>query len=321
MLNQIRIIASIGFLIILGYSSLWFTVAFEFEDQAAEELSTLRNIGMHVSYDDISLGGFPYRIALKISDLEITDPNKGYQYSSVSTEIVTHLWTPQHYVLQAEEVEASLFNGKLKLKDDYARASYRHTDDDKIIIAADSYTNDDISILKAPNLLQTTGLNEWQVFLRMHKTPLAPASSLYEDRFVDFKIVLGGSKGNIEAIGGVSGKPVYSWNKTNLSEWRDSGGLLTLDAINFSLGGAKLEGNGSLTLDEKLKLLGSLGFKTRRNLTDQHYARLNRFLKANHIQNFTLTPQALKAPLGLTFQNGQLAIGNQTLQSINSVID
>ncbi len=321
MLNQFRIIVGIGFLFILGYSALWFTVAFDLEEQTTTTLAGLKHTGIKVDYNDISLSGFPYRIVIEVSDLTIAGRYNEYTYSSEATELVTHLWTPNHFIIQAEKLRASILNEQLKISDNYARASLRYTEDKKIIIAADSYTTDDLSIIQAPDILQTLSFNEWQVFLRLHESPPTSASSLYEDRFADFKIVLNGNKGDIEAIGGVSGKPVTNWNDTELSTWRDSGGLLEFDALNFSLGGAKLEGNGSLTLDEDLRLLGSIGFTTRRKLTDQHYARLNRYLKANHIENYTITPQSLRTPLGFTLQNGKIAIDNLTLRSIDSVVD
>jgi hypothetical protein len=151
--------------------------------------------------------------------------------------------------------------------------------------------------------------------------PTAPASNLYEEKLLDFKIVLNGSKGNLEAIGSLTGPAIFNWNKQELSAWRDAGGLLEFNALNFALGGAKLEGNGSLTLDNDLRLLGSVGFQTRRNLTEQHFARLNRLLEANKIKNYQITEAALRLPLGLTFQNGQLAIGNQTLRKIGPVVN
>jgi hypothetical protein len=276
---------------------------------------------MKVSYNDISLGGFPYRIVIEIDDLSLSGRSGGYQYSSTKTEIVTHLWTPQHFILQAEEVEASVLQGQVEIDDKYVRASLRRSDDGKTIIAADSFTTDDLTIINAPKALETLGFNQWQIFLRLHEKPVAPASSLYEDRFIDFRVVFGGSKGEVEAIGGISGKPVFDWNTRELIDWRDSGGLLEFDVLNFALGGAKLEGNGSLTLDENLTLLGSLGFKTRRKLTEQHYARLNRYLAANEIENYTITPQSLRTPLGFTLQNGQLAIENKTLRSIDPVVE
>jgi hypothetical protein len=321
MMNQFRVIIGIGFLAILGYSALWFTVAFDYEKQAASELSKLRDTGMKVSYNDISLAGFPYRIVIEIEDLALAGRAGGYAYASSKTELISHLWTPHHFIIQAEEVEASLLQNNIHIEDKYIRASLRRADDGKTIIAADSFTTDDLTIINAPKALETIGFNEWQVFLRLHEDPVAPASSLYEDRFIDFRIVLGGNKGDIEAIGGVSGKPILDWNRTELTDWRDSGGLLEFDVLSFALGGAKLEGNGSLTLDENLKLLGSVGFKTRRKLTDQHYARLNRYLVANDLTNYTLTPEALRTPLGFTLQNGQLAIENQTLRSIGSVVE
>ncbi|UTW55152.1 DUF2125 domain-containing protein [Kordiimonas sp. SCSIO 12610] len=321
MANQFRIVVGIGFLMILGYSALWFTVAFDFEKQAAINLSGLRELGINVTYDDISLGGFPYRITIEVSDLTISDPYEGYEYTSDKTEIVTHLWTPQHYVLQAENINASFFNEQIKIEDNYARASLRYTEDSKIIIAADSYTTDDLKITQAPDLLRATEFNEWQIFLRLHEKPEAPISGLYEDRFMDFKIVLNGKKGDLEAIGGISGQPILSWNQKDLTIWRNAGGLLEFDALTLSLGGAKLEGTGSFTLDDQLKLLGSIGFKTRRNLTDQHIARLNRFLKANKINSYQATAQSLQTPVGLSFQNGQIAIGNEKLLTIGSVLD
>ncbi len=65
----------IGFLFILGYSALWFTVAFDYERQAGEKLAELEDLGMHIAYDDVTLAGFPYRIVIEVNDLVLSDRN------------------------------------------------------------------------------------------------------------------------------------------------------------------------------------------------------------------------------------------------------
>jgi len=322
-MTQLRIIVAIGFFAILGYSALWYTVAFRFEKELAKDFAALNDQGLIAGYSDLSLGGFPYRIILTLDNPKIAGKRNGFAFSADKLDIITHLWTPSHYLLQTNGTETEIFQKKIRFKDGYARASVRKQDDGRIVIAADSYELDDFELERAPSLLETMKINDWKMYFRVHDTPLAPASTLYEERFIDFRFELGGQIADLTITGGVSGPTITDWDERNLVNWRDEGGLAEFDEIKMNVGGLNLIGDGSLTLDERLKLLGSLSFSTRGAVTPEDRKRLIDYIRANGIRRFDGSSLKLsnQLPEAITLQNGQIILNGTPLRELDSVLD
>lgn len=260
-MNKIRTFA--GFLIvgILVYSGLWYTSSFQARKDTEAMFSSWRDKGLKVEHGKVKLSGFPYRIVITVDGLQVRTRGPGLNVGAENIMLVSHLWTPGHWVAEATNVSAKAADDAVSFTDGSLRGSYRIHDDGKAVIVMDSGDMADFSLLKAPGVAGPKLLKNWQLFLRADPTHHEPESGLYEDRFLDFKLVVDTGATELEATGGIMGPVIRDWTQNSLGTWRDAGGLLELDAVKLATNGGRLGGNASLTLDENFRPLGSATLK------------------------------------------------------------
>ena len=250
-----RALTGFLFLAILVYCGLWYTSAFKAEKATAAALAKLRDTGVRVEHGKIKLSGFPYRFVLTIDGLSIRTRADGFNLGAESVRLISHLWTPGHWMAEGNVVKVSFADDMIKIKDGYMRASYKRHNDSQAVIVVDSLETDDFSVEAAPGIDAPAALKNWQLFLRYDGTA-EPSDGLYEKRLLDFKLVLDGSS-RLELMGGLLGPAIRDWTTAELGAFRDAGGLVEFDSIDLALRGARMKGNASLTLDEEFRPLGS----------------------------------------------------------------
>jgi hypothetical protein len=313
-MTKMRALVGLIFIAILVYSGLWYTSAFKAEKATAALLADLRDKGLKVDHGKIKLSGFPYRFILTIDGLSVRTRADGLNFGAESVRLISHLWTPGHWMADGDKVTVALADGALKVSDGYMRASYVRHSDNQAVIVVDSLDTDDFSVEAAPGIDSPTTLKNWQVFLRYDGTA-EPQGGLYEKRFLDFKLVL--DNGNhMELMGGVLGPVIKDWTAEELGRFRDEGGLLEFDSIDFAIRGARMKGNASLTLDETFRPLGSA------SLAVAGGPALADYLKGFGIETGdTLTGMGDKAAnLSVMAQTGFLSIDNGTVMALKPLI-
>jgi len=256
-MTKMRGILGVLVLAVLVYSGLWHTTAFQAEKQAATTLAGWRDLGLRIEHGKIKLSGFPYRMVLTIDGISLRTREAGLDFGADSVMLVSHLWTPGHWVAEARNVKALFAGGALEATDGYMRSSYRRMKDGGARIVVDSLSTEDFSLVAAPGLQPGVSLENWELYLRNNPTTGANGDGLYENRFLDFKLTFETKTQRFDTEGGIMGPPVTDWTKASIGSWRDAGGLLELDKISLSGDGGALTGNASLTLDETFRLLGS----------------------------------------------------------------
>lgn len=254
-MTKLRALVGLIFIAILVYSGLWYTSAFKAEKAAAMQLADLRDKGLRVEHGKIKLSGFPYRIVLTIDGLSVKTRAEGLDFGAESVTLISHLWTPGHWMAEARATSLEAAQGAIAVKDGYVRASFKRHGEQQAVIAIDSLTTDDFTIEAAPGIDGPISLKDWQLFLR-YDGQAEPTDGLYEKRFLDFKLTLD-SGNRFEVMGGVMGPGLKDWTPSALGAWRDAGGLVEFDTIDLAVRGARVKGNGSLTLDENFMPLGS----------------------------------------------------------------
>jgi len=256
-MTKLRALAGLLIAGLIIYSGLWYTSAFQAEKDAAAQLSALRDQGLRVDHGKIKLSGFPYRIVLTIDGLQIRTRGPGLDVGAENVTLVSHLWTPMHWVADAQAVQFAAAGDALRFTDGHVRGSYRLHGNGTAVIAIDTVTTDDFSLDRAFGIDDPSGLSRWQLFFRVPEEAPVANGGLYEDRFLDFKLVLTAAAGEFDAEGGIMGPKISDWTASELAAWRDGGGLLELDKFTLTAGDGALTGNGSLTLDEAFRPLGS----------------------------------------------------------------
>lgn len=314
-MNKARALLGLVFIAILVYCGLWYTAAFKAEKTAARELAALRDKGLQVEHGKIKLSGFPYRIVLTIDGLSIETRGPGMDFGANSVTLISHLWTPGHWMLEGREVRAAFADEGVKFTDGYMRASYKKHADKQAVIAIDSLETDDFLLEAAPGLKEPMSLKNWQLFLRYDGTA-EPTDGLYEKRFLDFKLTLD-SGNRLELMGGIMGPPLLDWTRKALGTWRDAGGLMEFDSIDLAVRGARVKGNASLTLDEDFKPLGSASLAIAGGPALAEYLTGLGFESASSLTDMGTQAQSLS----VMAQMGQLNIGASPIALMEPVID
>ncbi|TNE61741.1 MAG: DUF2125 domain-containing protein [Alphaproteobacteria bacterium] len=315
-MTRFRTLALLILAAVLVYTGLWYTAGMKAEKAVVAKFSAWRDAGLKVDHGKVTLEGFPYRIIITVDKPEVRTRAKGLQVKAGSLTLISHLWTPGHWMAEAHDVAASAAGDAWALTDGYMRASYRRHEDGRPIIVVDSLATDDFQLLKAPGLDAPARLDSWTLYLRPGTEKHGPDSGLYEDRFLDFKLQAAAGATQVGLEGGISGPVIADWTADQLAAWRDGGGILEFDSIDFAVAGARLKGNASLTLDETFKPLGSA------SLTMAGGSALARWLDGTGIQAdtaiATIGEEAASVPVML--QNGQVTVGNAELTSLKPVI-
>lgn len=312
MIKQIQLLAGILFLAILGYSGLWYTAAFQAEKDIVALLGSWRDQGLKVEHGRIEHGGFPYRITIDIENLHIATNARGVDVRAKNIQLISHLWTPLHWLAETSGLQVSAAAGSTILTSDFMLASYRVHDDGKTLVAFDSTASKGFSLTRFVGQDVATP-SSWQFFLRFGGTDDKTQSGLYGERHLGFKLAATGIAYNVDVIGGVSGPVIKDWTKEQLQNWSFEGGLLEVDKLTLTAGGGTLRGNGSLTLDDGFQPLGSA------SLTIAEGSSIARRLTDAGVSFETSLPE--QGLVSLMLQNGSATINGEQLLPLKSVID
>ncbi len=252
---------------IAAYVVLWWRLADHAEDAARALFDRLATHDMEVEAADISVGGFPYRIALSFHDLALRVPG-GVPPLSVTASramLFTHPWTPDHYVAGTSTLSGRL--GAWVFSMPQLRASWLRSRDDRRV---------DIDI---PDVaLGTSDLDETpliaeraQIHVRFPLTAVDGATGLLLPERADLALKFNGIDLADAAVGApagvialaelraeVHGRLAFPLTRAGLAAWRDEGGTFEITALRIDWGPVRITGSGSLTLDDAFRPLGAL---------------------------------------------------------------
>ncbi|MBV1900651.1 MAG: DUF2125 domain-containing protein [Kordiimonadaceae bacterium] len=311
MINQLKALAGILFLVILAYGGIWYTIAFQAEKDVTKRLSIWRDSGIRVEHGSIEHGGFPYRITVTIKNLSVATRARGLSLEAKNIELISHVWTPRHWLADASGLIVSAAGGSTTFGSTTLLASYRNHDDGTSIIAFESGASTGFTLTRFIGQ-PASAPESWKFFLRSSGDEAEQQSGLYAKRFLDFKLEAKTGPKNLSVMGGISGPRISDWTKPQLKNWSYEGGLLELDTFVLRSTNAFLKGNGSLTLDEQFRPLGSA------SLTVQDGKDMTRILSMGGLQ--TNMPLPGRGPISLTLQNGVASMEGAQLFSLKSII-
>jgi len=311
--NQLKIVSGILFAAILVYSGLWYTAAFDAEKKVAEKFSLWRDAGLLIEHGKIEHSGFPYRIMVTIKNVSLSTRARGLQFKADELFLVSHLWTPGHWVAEARDAEGALINATSQFKANSLKASYRLHEGGKIIVVIEPDIEKPFSL---PRLMGNSGpdIKAWQLFLQYGDASGSQSSNLYGERFLNFKITGQTVASRLEIMGGVGGPVVKDWRKDQLANWRDEGGLLELDSIDLSSTDGRSKGSASFTLDKRFRPLGSA------NLMQTGEMKFTEIAKALGLRVSRTGPVSKNGPASLMFQNGEVSLDGTPVAKLKSVV-
>ncbi|MBO6506397.1 MAG: DUF2125 domain-containing protein [Kordiimonadaceae bacterium] len=251
---KLRTVVTTLVLLALGYVALWYTVGFRTQKEVTATLAQWLDSGMQVRHGDIRLSGFPYRIVIEIENLDVSTRARGLAVETDQITLISHVWTPDHWVVQSAGNDISLADGAIVLFEEFLQASYRMHDGDKLVVKIDSAGAADARIRRPTGL---PPLTQWSLLLGKDFAEVVENAGLYEKRTLEFRFFADAGDSTLEFTGGVSGPGLRDWTVSELANWRDEGGLLAVDELSWSTGSLQLKADGDLTLDENYRPLGS----------------------------------------------------------------
>lgn len=251
---KLRTVVTTLVLLALGYVALWYTIGFRTQKEVTAVLTSWLDEGLRVRHGNIRLSGFPYRIVLEIDDLEVSTRAKGLSVSSDQLTLISHVWTPDHWIAQSAGNDIQLAAGAVSLFEEFIQASYKIHSGDKLVVKLDSAGAADARLRSPTGLPQ---LEQWSLLLGKDFAEPSPSGGLYEQRTLEFRFFAGTGTSTLEFTGGVSGPGLKDWTEEELANWRNEGGLFAIDNLTWRTPGLTLKADGDITLDDAFMPLGS----------------------------------------------------------------
>lgn len=305
---KLRAIVTTLILLALGYTALWYTVGFRTQKSMTATLSGWLDQGLSVKHSKITLSGFPYRLVLEVGDLAVRSRERGLDVQAEKLVLISHLWTPDHWIAQASDVSVSLGRGIVAFDEKFIQASYRIHTGNRTAIKIDSAGASDMS-LRSPGFVPQ--LDAWSLLLGKDGGDGTVDGGLYQKRTLEFKFFAQLNDSSLDLTGGISGPGIRDWTQSQLGNWRDEGGLVELDTLTWASGSTTVTANGDLTLDENFQPLGSAAI----NVSD--WAAFRKSMRDLEI-SVGNTPVSDTA---LMLQNGSAILGSQRILSLPRVVE
>lgn len=335
-------------LLIAGYSLFWFKMADRVEATTLAWIEAQKDNsdGLKVFVGDLTVTGFPYKIIVQASSLNIIIAAGDYSTMPILVNIpkiaaVFQPWKPYHGMLVTDYFDVvigDIENPKTSIAFDQVKAS--------VIVDEDSMALNNFSIISqklswhkgAPiddNELSIMENAEFHLRRTPGKTIRESSYDLPVNMAIYFKannVIINEFKSNflgqkadqviLETFLHANIQPKYS--VASLSKWRDEGGTLSIRNFEYGNQDTKFNLNGDVTLDENLKPLGAFDAKITdmnkflSNLsTSEGLSQSGRAFLRSQSNNNSL-PKDM--PLSLSMQNGYLYIGPIQILKLDPVV-
>jgi hypothetical protein len=322
--------------VIIAVVAGWFIAARTVTQALQHWTNDRRAEGYRIDYAAPVIGGFPFRLVLRLDRPSIEAPGKAWQWDGPSLTGEATLWRPllvhvalpgRHAVRWGAAEEARLFDGDFASADSVIRLGSNGRLRSLTVKLAGIKTVDDSGAELTLRSLELSGEQPHPKFalppesilafaiaadgVTLPPQPVAPLGRLIETLAVEGEI-----KGPL-AMGPV---------KPALDAWRAAGGTLELHSIMAKWGPLAVTGDGTLALDKAMQPIAALslsfsGFSetldalVASGLVDQKKAGLPRvILGALARSGNDGGKAAIKAPL--TIEDGSLLVGPVKLMPV-----
>lgn len=332
---KLKTMALTMFLAAMIYTGVRHTSALNAERALIAQFADWQDQGLFIDHGKITESGFPYRIVITIDRFSIKDRNKGFNLKAKQLSIVSHVWTPNHWLVTAKDLKAALADGNIRFTDETVTASLKYDDSDNLAIAIDSLGAEDFEMTKSPYTKQPVYMKNWFISAVLPKGNLDQRSvdntGLYEATIADFRINIDGVKigsgeqpyqklQSLGLLGRLTGTKINSWTSSELTDWSNGGGLVEFNNIQMAWGKATASGSGSFSLDESMMPLGSLTLSVNGGDVMANYL-ANAGYSSRRILRDIFPAAGQTNDVSFMMQNGFIQAGNQQLGTLSPVIN
>lgn len=255
-------------LVLAGYAGYWFYAAYRVEQELQAWITDKEDAGYEIEYSALSVGGFPYRFQINLSDPRVRAPvSDGGWFAHLDAVQANALpYDFSHWIVSFDG--PLVVEGERTLRVDASSARFsRKSNSDGDIIRVGAEINDltlqaitgETPQINAIDTLLLSGLvgNDNVMRVRAEATGLhASRDRLEEDMRSAF-----GDTGQLARLA----LEVTEWNalarEGDAGVWSRSGGEVLVQEAEFNWGPAHLTGEGQLRLDETAQPDGRLSVR------------------------------------------------------------
>ncbi len=334
--------------LIAAYSAFWFKVANEVKKSTLEWIEAQKNSAddLKVFVGDIDVTGFPYKIAVSASSLNVIISAGDYSALPIfatfpNVSVVYQPWKPCHGVIVTDYFDVvigDIENPQTSVAFEGVKSSVILDTDtmalNSLSIMAENVSwhagapseNGEISFMDHPEFhlrKYLSGINGQNSYdLPVNKAIYFKANNAVINEFKSNLLGKNADQIIIETILHANQMPQYS--VASLSKWRDEGGTLTIRTFEYGNKESRVKLSGDVTLDENLKPLGAF---------DVQISNIHQFLEnLSQSQGLLKTAQSFinsqssnqaqtkELPLSLSLQNGFLYVGPIQVIALSPVI-
>ncbi|MGY8986474.1 MAG: DUF2125 domain-containing protein, partial [Sphingomonadales bacterium] len=325
------------FLILLGgallYSGYWFYLSQSAPKRLTRITTTLEEKGIYLTYEDIEVSGFPYRLIVSFKNPKITlrEVFIDFNWNGGKLSVYFQPWNLTHMIFSGLGGIAH-FGKNLKIKNQktISPESFRAS----FITALGAEQRMSLEIL---NTIYQNGnpdspsLNFEKVYLhgKLSNGQDKARLDLFEPKIGDLLFKIEGMsrvgeipkiiKNNLNISFSPRGKNIPKLTSLGLSLWRDQGSTIDINTFSMNWNGGQITGNGSLTLDGKLRPLGVLSGKYLNPNKIMELLSLTGFITNHEIGSITIGLQTMSSlfegntnestPYSISAQEGGLWLG------------
>ncbi len=269
---RLKILVSSFLFIILGYSFFWYYMAGELEDRIEVWVSDQKSQGLSISYQDLDIAGFPYRMELTLKKLRIVKSGRHkipLLFTSPHITLVAFPWKINHGVIISDGGDLRIGSRRRPV----SNMAFGKTRASVIInLASQKFQRASMVIEKLSWTSEETNPSEARQ-VKLHIMRPAPSGDtgnmelpiqmkLYlEARNViarEIPVGVFGKKADLVKIDlQLHGTELPNYAKNSLISWRDNGGTMAVKNLEVTSGEMDIELEGEVTLDQDMKPLGA----------------------------------------------------------------
>ncbi len=281
-MTKFRITIAAIMLALGGYVFWWYQVSETALSETKKSFAAMEKDGLTVQYSNLTTDGFPYRMRLTVTDFKVEGAeaarNGEYSFSADSVWAIAQPWNLKHVIFGTEGKTS------LRVKQGEGLATFvpqsvlgSITMENAAEVKDLALDTNDITVLGADD---SKPIMVKRAQLHMRQTEVIEKQPEHKDSPASEKVVkateaalrindillpdlgeentLGREISNAALLLEWPGQPQNFLNEKNLSKWNQSGDALDIKSAELNWTDGRLKANGTLTLDEKQRLLGTL---------------------------------------------------------------
>jgi len=273
---RLKILASTVLAVVLGYTLFWHYMAGEVEERIELWVKDQQSRGISIHYKDLEISGFPYRMELTLTALNVAKAGGNTApvlIKSPAVTLVAFPWKINHGVIIGKGGEIRI-GGRNRPKMELTFAGVRSSvvvDLGRRVFEQASFVLSDLSWTSGKPAGSPRKSTAREVRLHILK-PAAASSSGDMELPVQMKIYLeasdvvaqeipvgifGRKADKLKVDLQLHGKKFPPFTRDGLGQWRDTGGTLAVNNVEIMSGEMDLQLAGEASLDQELKPLGA----------------------------------------------------------------